>query len=556
MSDYRSLGEVLVEMGLLTPETLEQNLTKQSTQKERLGEILVKDGVISDRDLARALGLQHGVDFLALDHFVPSPDALAFLSEKTVRAHRALPVEFKEDMLTLAFYDPLEAVKLEPILKMSGVGYRVTVSTLKAIQQAIETAFGCNDTIEKIVENLVKPRLKSASAGSPMPEEASASIERLIDKIIARAVEDHASDIHIDPADSIARIRIRVDGILHVINTYPLEIHSNVVSRLKVLARMDISEKRVPQDGRFPYAFGGRNVDIRISTLPTIKGEKAVMRIIDKSSLKGSFEALGMDPETEKSLCGLLATPHGILFVTGPTGSGKTTTLYAMISHVNDAEKNIITVEDPVEYQFDVVNQVQVHEKAGLGFIGLLRNILRQDPDILMIGEVRDKETADIAFQAALTGHLVLSTLHTNDAVSAPTRLIDIGIEPFLLCSAMLGVLSQRLVRVLCTHCKQETKLKEEQALLLGKDLVQPGARIFARKGCEKCYNTGYLGRVSLFELLIPDKAIQKAIADRKPESDLLAIARKNGFKTMRQDGIAKILAGVTSVEEVIKVTI
>ncbi len=567
----KPLGEVLVEMGLLTSEAIRQGLEQSVREKVRLGELLVREGLIDERQLAQALAIQYNVDYVELAAYVPSTEALKLLSEKIMRGHLILPLEIRDEVLTLAVHDPLAAVNLDHVLKMMGVPYVIKVAPHGNLSQAIQKALDSQRSIDTLVQSLVRedvtrkrslsavPKGRPAAGAGPVAgagAETEVSIERLVDMIIAQAVQGQASDIHIDPAEDRVRIRVRVDGLLHLINTYPIELHANVISRLKVLARMDISEKRLPQDGRFPFATGQKSVDIRISTLPTIRGEKAVMRIIDKSLLKGTFTALGMDQPTEQKVARLLQSPHGILFVTGPTGSGKTTTLYAMLSQINDMGKNIVTVEDPVEYQFDLINQVQVHEKAGLTFAGILRNILRQDPDVIMIGEVRDQSTADLAIQAALTGHLVLSTLHTNDAVSTPTRLADIGIEPFLLSSAMLGVLSQRLVRVLCPACKQKTKLREDEALLLGRSLVSPGAEICARKGCEKCYHTGYSGRVSLFEILVPDKTMEKMLNERKSESELLAYAESQGFRTMRKDGVAKILAGVTSVEEVVKATL
>jgi type IV pilus assembly protein PilB len=544
----RSLGDILIDMGLLKRETLDLYLQSSIDRKGRLGRLLVQDGKISESDLARALAAQHQTDFLDLESFTLDPAALRILPEKVVRMHSILPVEIIDRRLVLAMSDPIEAIHVDRILKAKGIPYRIAIAPLSAIQAVIERAYGSRTSIDHVVKDLVRNGVEEKTQ--------TISIEPLVDSIITRGVRDHASDIHIDPAEKLVRIRVRIDGILHTLSTYPHELHGNVISRLKVLGRMDISEKRAPQDGRFHHVSEGKAVDIRISTLPTIYGEKAVMRIIDKSTLKGTFAELGMDAEIAKQMSSLLATPHGILFVTGPTGSGKTTTLYSMLNQVNDAEKNIISVEDPVEYRFDLINQVQVHEKSGLSFAGLLKNILRQDPDVLMIGEVRDKETADIAFQAALTGHLVLSTLHTNDAISTPTRLMDIGIEPFLISSALIGMLSQRLVRVLCPHCKQKTVLTAHDVALLGRDWVSPGIEIYAKKGCEKCYNTGYSGRTSLFEFLIPDKTIQKMISQRGQEGELLAYAKSIGFRTMRQDGISKILAGVTSIEEVVKTTI
>ena len=374
-------------------------------------------------------------------------------------------------------------------------------------------------------------------------------------RIIEAAVTGLASDIHMDPAEDLVRIRYRIDGVLHVVNTYPSEIHPVVVSRIKILARMDISEKRNPQDGRFQHHSRDQWVDIRASTLPLVNGEKVVLRLMSRTRLRGSLEAVGMPTVMIEKIEWLLHRPFGMLLVTGPTGSGKTTSMYSMVNRINGSERNIITVEDPVEYRLDMVNQVQVNEKAGLNFAGILRNILRQDPDVIMVGEVRDQETADIAIRAALTGHLVLSTLHTNDSVSTPTRLVDMDVEPFLISSALLAVLSQRLVRILCKHCRKKTALTAAEIALLGDQSLQEGAEVYAHGGCERCFDSGYFGRVGLFELMVPDRAVQKFINERKSEADILSYLLENGFKTMRQDGISKILNGTTSVEEVIKTT-
>ena len=387
-------------------------------------------------------------------------------------------------------------------------------------------------------------------------KELPPSIESLVNKFIERAIHDRASDIHLDPAEEKVRVRFRIDGVLHELYSYPNELHQSVVSRVKVLSHLDISEKRHPQDGAFHHPHGPHPIDVRVSTLPTVFGEKIVLRLLDKSMMRSNLTAFGMSRDMEKEILRLLQRPYGIILLTGPTGSGKTTSLYSMLNQINGLEKNIITVEDPIEFKFDIINQVQVNEKAGLTFAGLLRNILRQDPDVVMIGEVRDQETADLAVRAALTGHLVLSTIHTNDSVSTPTRLIDMGVEPFLLSSGLTAVLAQRLVRVLCTACRRQVPVTEEQIKNLGTGPLKAGDPVFEAVGCDKCLRSGYVNRIALFELMPVDEFVRKAIIDRLPESEIQKHLLEHGFISMRMDGIKKIAAGITSIEEVLKATI
>ncbi len=527
----------------------------------RLGDVLVSEGVITPADLAKALANQYDLEFIDLEATPLSREASKLLPEKMARNFLLLPLELKNGQVILATYDPIILVRLDNLRTFIKEPIVLKVSTKQQIEKALDKVYTYEQSVDKIVRHLARKsgeRKKSTIIQSAIADakNSTPSIEALVNKFIERATLDRASDVHIDPSEESVRVRIRIDGILHELYQYPQELHASVVSRLKVLAQLDISEKRNPQDGRFQYFSKTHSIDIRVSTLPTVRGEKIVMRLLDKEKMKGNLSQIGMTREVEEQIKSLLERPYGMVFITGPTGSGKTTTLYAMLNQINGVEKNIITVEDPVEYKFDVINQVQVNEKAGLNFAGLLRNILRQDPDVLMIGEVRDQETADIAIRSALTGHLVLSTLHTNDAVSTPNRLVDMGIEPFLISSAMVAVLAQRLVRVLCPHCKQKVELTEEDVQLLGSSALQAGTPVFGPVGCERCLNSGYLNRIAIFELMMIDDQIRRMIIDRKSEVEIMHHLRESGFISMRMDGIYKLVSGLTSVEEVLKATL
>lgn len=558
----RLIGQVLIEMGAITPERLASALKESSEKKVRLGEYLVKESIITDVQLAKALAVQYDLEYLDLNVFQPSAEALKHVPEKIARRFVLLPVSVTDNVLTIAVFDPLDILKLDVVRKVVKIAYVIKVSPHKHILAALEKCYSSVHSMEGMVQHLAKSEIE-AKPGSPVAPSnistddvaATPSIESLVNKTLDRALADGASDIHFDPAEDKVRIRMRIDGVLHDVLTYPLELHPSTVSRLKIISQLDIAEKRQAQDGRFQYVSGGRAVDIRISTLPTIKGEKAVLRVLDKSKLKGKLVDLGMNPEMAARISSLLRRPYGIIFVTGPTGSGKTTSLYSMLTEINDPEKNIITVEDPVEFRFDLINQVQVNEKAHLGFAGILRNILRQDPDVIMIGEVRDIETADIAVRASLTGHLVLTTLHTNDAISTISRLMDMEIEPFLLSPALLGVLAQRLVRVLCTECRKPSANSNKLLALLGQNCAPAGATVYQAQGCEKCHHSGYLGRTPIYELMVVDSYLQRAINAQTSEAEILAHLKANGFKAMRDDGIQKVLSGITTVEEVVKAT-
>lgn len=562
----KKLGEILVEMNLLSEEQVEQAVQRGVTKRMRLGDLLVSEGVLSAVDLARALANQYELEYLDTATVALNSEASKIIPEKLARSFLLLPIEAKNGTVTIATYDPIQLVRLDNLKKFVTDKIILKVSTKAQIEEGLDKVYAYENTVDKIVKHLAKkaedrkvaptPTLINVKSGINETKDSTPTIEGLVNKFIERAIIDRASDIHIDPAEETVRVRIRIDGVLHELHQYPPELHSSVVSRLKVLAQLDISEKRNPQDGRFQHSAKDKSIDVRVSTLPTVRGEKIVLRLLDKEKMKGNLSQIGMSVEVENEMKSLLQRPYGMIFITGPTGSGKTTTLYSMLNQLNGIEKNIITVEDPVEYKFDVINQVQVNEKAGLNFAGLLRNILRQDPDVLMIGEVRDQETADIAIRAALTGHLVLSTLHTNDAVSTPNRLVDMGVEPFLISSAMVAVLAQRLVRVLCTHCREKVSITEEDVKMLGTTALPVGTPIYGPVGCDHCLQSGYQNRIAIFELFLIDDQVRRMIVERKSESDISQYIAENGFINMRQDGIYKIAAGITSVEEVLKATL
>jgi type IV pilus assembly protein PilB len=562
----KKLGEILVDMKLLSEDQVKEAVDRGLAKRMRLGDLLINEGLITPADLAKALAVQYELQYLDLDTITLSKDSATILPEKLARSFFLLPIEQNNSQVTIATFDPIQLVRLDNLKKLISLPIILKVCTKAQIEASLDKIYTAENSVEKIVKHLAKKPGNRKSAETILSSELKSggleskytapSIESLVNKFIEKAIQDRASDIHMDPAEDTVRVRIRIDGVLHELHQYPPELHSSVVTRMKVLAQLDISEKRNPQDGRFQHLNKEKIIDVRVSTLPTVRGEKIVLRLLDKDKMKGTLAQIGMSSEVEESIKFLLQRPYGMIFITGPTGSGKTTTLYSMLNQLNGIEKNIITVEDPVEYKFDTINQVQVNEKAGLNFAGLLKNILRQDPDVLMIGEVRDQETADISIRAALTGHLVLSTLHTNDAVSTPNRLIDMGVEPFLISSALVAVLAQRLVRVLCVHCREKVQITEEDIRLLGTNVLPVGTTIYGPVGCEQCHHSGYLNRVAIFELMILDDQIRKMILERESEVDITKHLAENGFISMRQDGIYKIAAGITSVEEVLRATL
>ncbi len=553
---------MLVERGLLRQGEVDAAVKRAEHEQVPLGTYLIGEGLITDLELAKVLAEQLEIEFEDLSRKMVSTDVLKAIRPDIIREHTLLPFARENGTLIVVTPDP-QAVQRNDLLRSQiPAPYKLRIAARCQIVRAIDRHYGApTHHVGAIARHLVKFPDGAPAALNPDLSfmSGAVTIDSLLDKILEMALRNDSSDIHIDPAEGFVRLRERMDGVLHETSEMDEAVHTSLISKLKVLASLDITEKRKPQDGRFRYRVCGRLVDVRLSTLPTIRGERAVLRILDKTKFKIRLEDIGMESAMVEELKRLLHHPHGILLVTGPTGSGKTTTVYSMLSHINESESNIITVEDPVEYQFDIINQVQINPKAGLNFADLLRNILRQDPDIIMVGEIRDKETADTAIRSALTGHLVISTIHTNDSVSTVPRLIDMGVEPFLIASSVLAILSQRLVRLLCIHCRTEVEITEGMLRKLPAGVGDPswiGRKVYEAAGCPECRNTGYRGRTAIAEIFVPDEEVRRMIAEQVPRGTILEHIRKNGFKTMRQESVEKVLAGMTSFAEIFRNTI
>lgn len=561
-SGRKKLGELLVEMGLLQAAELEQHVRRAEHMGSPLGQFLVNEGLITDVGLAKALATQSEIPFHDLSKQLIPAEILSALPEDLVRQHKILPIGREGGALVLVVEDPKLILQNDVVRTLLPAPFRIRLGARSQIEKAIDRFFGTQrKTVEQIAKYLTQNPEGAVGAGGPSigAVYGQVTIDSLLEKLFEMALRNDSSDIHLDMADGFVRVRERIDGVLQETSDLDSGIHQSLISKLKVLAGLDITEKRKPQDGRFRFKVTNRAVDVRLSTLPTIRGERAVLRILDKSKFKVKIDDIGINPGMAARIKTLLDHPHGIILVTGPTGSGKTTTVYAMLTHINEAESNIITVEDPVEYQFDIINQVQINPKAGLNFADLLKNILRQDPDVIMVGEIRDKETADTAIRAALTGHLVISTIHTNDSVSTVHRLMDMGVEPFLIGSSVLAIVSQRLVRILCKFCRKDETITEAvlQALppgLANRDWI--GKHWFKPVGCEECRKTGYRGRSAIAEIFIPDEEMRKAITDRVSRTEILRYIEKQGFQTMRQEAMTKVWSGETSIDEIIRNTI
>jgi len=526
-----------------------------------LEENFIKPGLLTPQQLRSALEEFFGVPFASEDDFPKEPMLVDQLSVQFMKEARFIPASLENNTLTVIMSNPLDFYTLDAIRVATKYEIRILVGQESEILQAIERSYGSGgSSMEKIIEDIDGiPEYKGEDEENVDHLRDMASegpVIRLVNLIISRAIERRASDIHFEPFEDHFRVRYRIDGVLHDVESPPKRLQPAIISRVKIMAKLNIAERRLPQDGRIMLRVKGKEIDFRVSSVPTIHGESTVLRILDKSSIVLDVEALGFPEDILEEFQGLIESPHGIILVTGPTGSGKTTTLYCALQKINSPEKKIITVEDPVEYQLPGVNQIQVKPAIGLTFANALRSIVRQDPDVILIGEIRDAETAEIAIHSALTGHLVLSTLHTNDAPSAITRLIDMGMEDYLLSSTIIGIFAQRLVRVACSSCPEPyvpdpAILKEMR--LEGVDLE--GSRIHESRGCENCANTGYLGRTGIYEFLKISEDIQKLILEKKDANIIKEAARKMGMRTLREEGWSKVKQGVTTVSEVLRVT-
>jgi general secretion pathway protein E len=540
------LGEILIERKLITPDDLARALDIQKERGgEKLGKIMVDLGFIAMRDLLAALAEQLQVPVLTLDGPPAVSPELETLAPRFLRQFRCLPVALHDHTVTLAMADPLDFETRNAVESSTGLTVLAGIALEQEILDSIDRYYG--QTAKNEAE-LASPVGESEDLEHLRDMASEAPVIRLVNAIIGQAVEQRASDIHIEPFEKEFRIRYRIDGVLASQSPPPRELKAAIISRVKLMARLNIAERRLPQDGRIKIKTLGREVDLRVSTLPTLYGESVVMRLLDRSA--GDFydlERLGFDDHMLRRMEYYTSLPHGIFLVTGPTGSGKSTTLYSALKRINQTDKKIITIEDPVEYQMDGINQIHVNPQIGLTFAGGLRHIVRQDPDVIMVGEIRDQETADIAIRAALTGHFVYSTLHTNDAPSAITRLTDMGVENYLLTSSLVAVLAQRLVRVICPECRQPA----------GEVTAPNGDRLpsFRGAGCEHCFGTGYHGRVGIFELMELNEELRAIIMRNEDASIITAAARRNGMRNLRDDGWDKVARGVTTPDEVIRVT-
>lgn len=573
MQATEPIGEIFIRKGLITRDQLKQALERQKllNRQESLGDVLVSMGFISEKDRVICLGEQWGVPYVELNDMELDSSLGKLVPQSTARKLKVVPIAKRNGKLTLAMKNPLDIFAIDEVRMLAGIDVEPAIALEEDILNAINRLYRSQADVSEQVSDVIKEfeseEINITTESERLEDEDEISIEhlrelseeapviKLANLIISRAISDGASDIHIEPARDCVRVRLRIDGILHEVMQIPKKVQPSLISRFKIMAEMDIATKRSPQDGRISVVIDGKPYDLRVSTLPSVFGEKVVLRVLDKSAISIGLHKLGLLPETLEKFESLISRTYGIILVTGPTGSGKSTTLYSVLSKLNSGEKNILTIEDPVEYELPGLTQVQINPRAGLTFATGLRTMLRQDPDIIMVGEIRDAETATIATEAALTGHLVLSTLHTNDAPGALTRLIDMGIEPFLIASSVIGVMAQRLVRVICPKCKEQYQPPRDALKRLGIELGGDTRITFYRgRGCDNCRGSGYRGRTGVYELMIMNDQIRDLVLRKSSAHLIREAAIEAGMKTLRDDAIAKILLGQTTLEECLRV--
>ncbi len=554
----KQLGDILLEGGLVTPEQLSHALAEHRAQGRSLGRVLVDLSILTESQLVAALATQIGLKFVDLGDYAVDGSAVGRIPDHMARRHYAIPVGFEDGKLVVAMADPANVFAVDDIRSVTKMEVKPVVATRADVTAAIDRFYRADSGLDDLTSAMDSGPDESEDLSKVREAVEEAPIVKYVNLLITQAIQDRASDIHLEPTESDLRVRFRIDGVLHEVMRSPKTIQAGVISRLKIMAEINIAEKRIPQDGRLSVNTQGKKIDLRVATLPTVWGEKIVMRILDNSTASLNLSDLGFADENYARYSESFTKPYGMILVTGPTGSGKSTTLYATLNIVSRPEVNVITVEDPVEYRLPGINQVQVNAKAGMTFAAALRSILRCDPDIVLLGEIRDHETAQIAVEAALTGHLVLSTLHTNDAPSAITRLTEMGIEPFLVGSAIDCVLAQRLARRLCTKCKEEYKPSPE-ALIQARYPWQDGEPLpvlFRSVGCPACAKTGYKGRLALHEVMAVTEDIERLAVERASSTAIGEVARGQGMKTLRSDGMAKVGLGITSIDEILRVVV
>jgi type IV pilus assembly protein PilB len=554
----KQLGQILIEQGLITDDQLGAALAEQQRVPKSLGRILIDLQLIKETDLVRALAQQIGLEFVDLSDYPIDPSVTALIPETVAKRYRAIPIGERDGRLLVAMSDPANVYALDDIRTITGREVQPVVATAADVNAAVRKYAAMDGAVEQLAQEASDQSDVALDLEMPTAAVEDAPIVKLVHMLLTRAVGERASDVHIEPTERDVRIRFRVDGVLHEVMRSPKNIQGGLISRLKVMADINIAEKRVPQDGRVSLRVGATSVDLRLATLPTVYGEKVVIRVLNKESVLLRLDQLGLQDDAYKRFEQSFRKPYGAILVTGPTGSGKSTTLYATLNIINQPDRNIITVEDPVEYRLAGANQVQVHNKAGLTFAAALRSILRADPDVILIGEIRDRETALIAVESALTGHLVLSTLHTNDAPSAITRMNEIGVEPFLVASALDCVVAQRLARKLCDRCKEPYGPSEAELAQAGfpEHQWQDTQTLHRRVGCTACSHTGYRGRLGLYEVMTVTEDIERLTVERSSSDRIRQVALEQGMIPLRQDGLAKARAGVTSIEEVLRVVV
>ncbi len=558
------LGEILIREGSIKPDQLKKALEVQKIDgKRKIGDILISQGAISQKQLNEALQHVFETDYVELDNIVIDPELISLIPKRIAQRLKLIPLNKDNNILTLAMANPLDINAIDYIKGYTKMDVKTKFSDendiLNALSSHYDAGYQFDDLLDKVDVATISDSADEVNLSALEAISQEAPIIQLVNMIIVDGIKERASDIHLEPNQRGLLVRYRIDGMLHDARMLPARVKPAVISRVKILSNMDIAERRLPQDGRFQLRFGAREVDLRISSIPTVYEEKIVMRLLDKSQGVISLDSVGFTEEQVKDFRKMIRNPHGIILVTGPTGSGKSTTLYATLNEVDSTRKNIITVEDPVEYKLDRINQINVRPKINLTFANALRSILRQDPDVIMIGEMRDSDTAHIAVQSALTGHLVFSTLHTNDAVSSLTRMTDMGVEPFLISSSVIGVMAQRLVRKICPRCIEDYIPEEGIFDDLRLNITLPDRdkiRLYKGKGCDYCRNTGYYGRIAIFEMIEINDEIRAMILRKISSTEIKEVAIKYGMKTLLDSGIARALEGVTSIDEVFRVAV
>ena len=555
---YMRLGDLLISAGVIRPEQLNEALAIQKKTRERLGDVLINNGIITEQQLIEALQMQLGVDFVDLTAVSIPLELARFVPRSIAKKYCVVPVKLQKDELYVAMSDPLNFEAQEEIKSASHKQVVPMIATRRAVEQAIATLYGNEGTARAIEE---MKREAGSNQADIVPVQMSKAVDngaaeaptiRFVNSVIERAITERASDIHLEPQEGEMVVRMRIDGVLRRIFTVPANLQATVIARLKIMGGMNIAERKIPQDGRAMVTAKDKEIDLRISSIPTIYGEKIVLRLLDKSSGHINRKTIGLEGEDEKKYDRLLKNSSGVILIVGPTGSGKSTTMCAMIQELCSEQTNIMTLEDPVEYNIPGTNQCQINEKTGMTFAAGLRSILRQDPDVISVGEIRDGETASIAVRAAITGHLVISTLHTNDAVSTISRLVDIGVEPYMISSALRGVVSQRLVRKICPHCRKAYTPTEEEKRMVG-IAENEDVTFYKGEGCQECGRTGYRGRRGVFEILTLDAALRREVANNASSEELTKTALENGFVTMKDNCRRLVLEGVTTVAEAAK---